>query len=105
MDEYGQVGKLTTKPGQRDALVDLLLEAAQLLRDSPGCHVWLVQESASDPDAVWITESWRSRDDHKASLARPDVRAVIGRAMPLLAGEPSGEDTRPRGGILGGQPL
>ena len=100
MSEYGLLGKLTAAPGWRAPLVDILLEAAALLEDAPGSRQWLVHESVSEPDTVWITEVWRSREDHDASLARPDVRALIGRAMPLLAGPPqAGHETVPRGGV------
>ena len=99
MTEFGLIGKLTARPGQRDALVANLLEAADHLRGVEGCRTWLVQESAADPDAVWITEVWRSRDDHAASLAVPAIRGIITRSMPLLAGPPEGHELRPRGGV------
>lgn len=100
MQPYGLIGQLVAKPGQRAALVDLLLEAAVLLRGSPGCRHWVVHEAADAPDAVWVTEVWASREDHAASLQRPEIRAVIARAMPLLAGPPrQGHETVPRGGV------
>lgn len=97
---YGLLGKLVAKPGQRAALIDLLLEAATHLHDAPGCRHWIVHEPTDDPDAVWITELWQTRQDHDASLANPQIRAIIARAMPLLAGPPQGGvETIPRGGV------
>lgn len=97
---YGLLGKLTAKSGRRDELARLLLEAADLLRDVPGCRHWVVHEPVDAPDDVWISEVWDSQDDHDASLARPEIRAVILRAMPLLAGPPQGGvTTRVLGGV------
>jgi quinol monooxygenase YgiN len=73
-------------PGQREALLDILLEAAGLVADLPGCEVWIVNTMPDNPDAIWITEVCRSEADHAASLTGDDVRAVIARARPLIAG-------------------
>ena len=86
MSRYGLVGKLTAHPGQRDELLELLLEAARLVADAPGCDVWIVNISPDDPDSIWINEAWRSEADHDASLSQEEIRAIIGRAMPLIAG-------------------
>lgn len=100
MEPYGLLGRLVAKPGQRAALVDLLLEAADLLRTAPGCRQWIVHEPLDAPDAVWIAEVWDTEDDHDASLQRADVRAIVGRAMPLLSEAPAaGHSTRVRGGV------
>ncbi len=86
MNRFGLCGIMMAQPGQRDALRDLLLEAADAVADLPGCELWIVNTMPDDPDAVWVTEVWRSEDDHAASLADDDVRALIARARPLIAG-------------------
>jgi quinol monooxygenase YgiN len=48
--------------------------------------VWIVNTILDDPDAIWVTEVWRSEADHAASLAGDDVSAIIARARPLIAG-------------------
>ena len=77
---------MKAQPGQRDALLDILLEAAGLVADLPGCEVWIVNTMPDDPDAIWVTEVWRGEADHAASLTGDDVKAVIARARPLIAG-------------------
>jgi quinol monooxygenase YgiN len=72
-------------PGQRDALLDVLLEAADLVADMPGCEIWIVNTMLDDPDGIWVTEVWRSEADHAASLTGDEVRAIIARARPLIA--------------------
>jgi quinol monooxygenase YgiN len=86
MPRFGLMGKMMAQPGQRDALRDLLLEAAPTVADVPGCELWFLSLDPNDPDAIWVTEVWRSEADHAASLTDPRVREIIGRGRPLIAG-------------------
>ncbi len=86
MSRFGLCGTIKAPPGQGDALLALLLQAADVVANAPGCEVWIVNRVPDDLDAVWITEVWRSEADHAASLTKEDVRAVISRARPLIAG-------------------
>src|SRR5579859_1685952 len=98
MSKYGLFGELIAQPGQQDALAAVLLDAAEMLRDAPGCEQYIVSVSASDPDAVWVSEVWSSREEHAASLVREDVRALIGRGRPLIAGMGERFEITPLGG-------
>ena len=97
MSRFGLFGKIDTHPGQRDALVEILLQAAALLHDDAECELYIVSTSPTEPEVLYVTEAWRSQAAHEASLARDDVRALIQRGMPLMAG---GERTElvPMGG-------
>ena len=86
MSRFGLCGIMKAQPGQRDALLDLLLQAADVVSDLPGCEVWIVNTMPDDPDGIWITEVWRSEADHAASLTVDAVSAIIARARPLIAG-------------------
>jgi quinol monooxygenase YgiN len=94
---YGLQGKLIAQPGQRDALVALLLEASQGGR-MPGCRLYLVSEIPSDPDAIAITEVWDDKAAHDASLQLESVRSVIAKGRPLIAGMGESVELRPVGG-------
>ena len=98
MNRFGLHGKLTAQPGQRDALVQILLEAAELLNAVPGCEIYFVSTSLAEPDAIWVTEVWRSEADHAQSLSLPAVRELIGRAKPIIAGMSDSARTVPVGG-------
>ncbi len=98
MSKYGLFGKFIAQPGQRDALAAVLLEAAALLQDAPGCDQYIVSVSESEQDAVWVSEVWSSREEHAASLAREDVRALIGRGRQLIAGMGERFEVTPLGG-------
>jgi len=86
MSKFGLYGKITAQPGQRDALVAGLLEAAALMQHVPGCELYIVNVSATDADAVWVTEVWSSASAHQASLTLDEIKALIKRNMPLIAG-------------------
>ena len=95
---YGLIGKIKAQPGQRAALLDLLLQAAGALGEVEGCYIYLISEATDDPDTIWITEAWRSQADHDASLENEGVRAVISAARPLIADMSGGFEIVPVGG-------
>lgn len=92
---YGLIGKVRAIPGERDALVAILLEGVAAM---PGCLSYVVAQDPSDPDAVWITEVWYSQESHKASLSLPSVKEAITRGRPLIAGFDQHTETVPLGG-------
>lgn len=92
---YGLIGKVRAIPGERDALVAILLEGVAAM---PGCLSYVVAQDPSDPDAVWITEVWDSQESHKASLSLPSVKEAITRGRPLIAGFDQHTETVPLGG-------
>ena len=98
MTRFGLFGKITAQPGQRDALVQHLLTAAALVGAAPGCELYVVHTSPTEPDAIWVSEAWRSQADHEASLGMPGVRELIATARPLIAGMSDRVVTVPVGG-------
>lgn len=95
---FGLFGKLTAVEGKRDALAANLLRAAELMKDVPGCLLYVVNTSSSEPDAVYVTEIWQDEASHGASLSMPGVRDLITSTMPLLASAPEGQRFTPIGG-------
>ena len=77
--------KIRSQAGQRDALIAVLLDAAAALQQVPGCQLYLVSASASEPDTVWVTEVWSSQEEHQASLLGEDVQPILMRGRPLIA--------------------
>lgn len=97
---YGLIGKMTAVPGERDALIEILLEGTETM---PGCLSYVVAKDPSDENAIRITEVWDSRESHEASLALPAVKEAIARGRPLIAGFDEQIVTTPVGGHgLGG---
>jgi len=93
---YGLISKITTVPGQRDALASILVDGTGSM---PGCLSYVVAADPADNDALWITEVWDSRESHAASLKLPAVRAAIEKARPIIAGFPQHFETVPVAGI------
>jgi quinol monooxygenase YgiN len=96
-ERYGLHGKFTATPGNRDALAGYLLEAAQKMASAPGCQLYYVSLSPTEPEAVWVSEVWDSKPAHDASLSLPGTRELIAKARPLIAAM-EGTVTTPLGG-------
>lgn len=92
---YGLIGKMKASPGQRDALIAILLDG---IGGMPGCLSYVVAQDPVDDDAIWITEVWTDAASHKASLSLPAVQQAITQARPLIAGFDSHVETVPVGG-------
>jgi quinol monooxygenase YgiN len=93
---YGLIGKISTVPGQRDALAALLVEGTQAM---PGCVSYVVASDPADANALWITEVWDSQASHQASLQLPAVQSAIAKGRPLIAGFSNRVETVPIGGL------
>ena len=98
---YGLIGKMLAKPGQRDALLAILLDGTGAM---PGCLSYVLAKDPTNPDAIWITETWDSAESHKASLQLPAVQKAIAKARPIIAGFGERFETQPVGGVGLGAP-
>jgi quinol monooxygenase YgiN len=98
MSKVGRYVHFTAREGLRDALVGNLLGAARLLADAPGCELYLISTSPTDPDTVWVTEVWSTQAELDASLTLDSVKGAIQRVLPLLVGPPGRIDLSPVGG-------
>ncbi len=92
---YGLIGRMKAASGQRDALIDLLLQGTG---DMPGCLSYIIARDPADADSVWITEVWDSAESHRASLSLPAVQQAIAQARPIIAGFGERFETTPVGG-------
>lgn len=92
---FGLIGKIKAKTGQRDALIEILLEG---MRDMPGCLSYVIAQDPTDEDAIWITEVWDNQESHRASLSLPSVQQAIARGKSIIAGFGERYETRPVGG-------
>lgn len=92
---YGLIGKMLAHPGQRDALIEILLADVSTM---PGCHSYIIARDPSDANAIWITEVWDAKASHAASLQLPAVQQAIARGRPMIAGFGEHIETEPVGG-------
>ncbi|MGC8488793.1 MAG: putative quinol monooxygenase [Clostridia bacterium] len=83
---FGYLARFAAKPGERDALLGILLEATEALRSDPECVLYLLGTREDDPDSVWSSEIWASQAAHDTALRSESARAAIARARPLIVG-------------------
>lgn len=88
MNKYGLHGYLTATEGKGDELAAILLEASELVSTAKGCQQYIVSKDPENDDVIWISEVWDSKEDHDNSLNVEGVKELIGKAMPILAGQP-----------------
>ena len=102
MSGVGRYVKFTAQPDRRDEVAQLLLAAADSLRETAGCELYVINRAASEPDVVWVTELWLSQEALDASLGElqtDEGKARIGQVMALLAKPPELTELEPLGGV------
>lgn len=92
---YGLIGKFSVVDGKRDDFATLLLDGTA---DMPGCLSYVVAGDPADPNGLWVTEVWDSKESHAASLQLPGVQNAIARGRPLITGMSNRVETEPLGG-------
>jgi len=100
MYKYGLSVKFISTENNGQKLSSILLKASQLVSSAKGCQLYLVSLDNEEPDTVWTTEIWDSREDHDNSLKVIGVKELISQAMPLLAAPPEkGKEIKIIGGF------
>ncbi|MFF3335175.1 putative quinol monooxygenase [Streptomyces sp. NPDC002888] len=95
---YGCMASMKTRPGFRDEVVSILLSAVDGLREA-GCDIYVVGLSDEDDTTIWVTEVWKTKGHHDASLELPQAKAAINKAMPMLTGEFTKQEVSVAGGL------
>ncbi len=89
---FGIIGEMKAVPGRRGELAAILLAGTS---NMPGNLLYVIAEDLTNPDAIWITEVWRTRTDHANSLKLASVQAAIAQGRPLIASFGTRAETRP----------
>lgn len=93
---YGLIGEIKAAPGKGRELAEILLEASA--GGMPGNLAYLVSLGFEEPDSVWVSEVWTSKQAHDESINLPVVQAAIGKARPIIGGFGTRVETKPLGG-------
>jgi quinol monooxygenase YgiN len=80
---YAQHGKMIVKSGSRDEAIRLVNESIEVLSRTHGC-VYYVIGTTEEPDTVWISELWTSKEAKDALAASPETEEVMKELMPLV---------------------
>ena len=86
MSKFGLFGKITVEEGQRNTLVEILLEAAKSMKNLDECEIYSVNISENDPNSVFVYEVWSNEQAHYASLSLESTQLLIKRAKPIMTG-------------------
>ena len=99
----GRFVRMQASPGQGEAVVALMLRVARGLQRVPGCELYVVHRSATEPDTVWVSESWASQEALQGSVdAVPQEGADAvspAQVLSLLTGPPEVIALTPVGGV------
>lgn len=79
---YGLISKLKAQTGQREALIQVLLQGSRAM---PGCIHYIIARDIHDEHTLWVVETWDSAQAHKSSLSLPEVVDAMARGKPLIA--------------------
>jgi len=86
MSKFSLYGKFTIKDGERDNMVNILLEAAESMKDLDECLIYLISTSESEPNCVFVYEVWSDVTAHQESLKLEATQTLIQRAKPIITG-------------------
>ena len=92
---HGFHAAMTAQPGKGDALVALLQRAPSFANDD--CRVFLIGRSAGNPDLVFVTEGWVSKEAHGQFFNSELARAYTAEFAALVA-DTAYSDEVPLGG-------
>jgi quinol monooxygenase YgiN len=88
MARFARHVTITAAAGRRDELLTKFVETLDFLTGNPGCELTMVSTSPDDPNAVILTEIWRSKEDHTAAVQSEHVRRWSVGMGELTAGPP-----------------
>lgn len=98
MSKFGLFGKFIAKDGERETLVDILLEAAESMKNLDECEIYLVNVSEDESNSVYVYEVWSNENAHQASLTLEATQTLIKRAKPIITGMERISTLKTRGG-------
>jgi quinol monooxygenase YgiN len=85
---YMLINKITAKPGQREAAINIMLEAGKAFDSNDSCLMYALSADASDENVIWAQDAWTDEQSHQAAMANPTMQESVKAAMPLLEGMP-----------------
>ena len=91
---FAMTGKFVAQAGKRDALLDILMRASEVMVQLPECRAYIVNEDVADKTSVWVFEVWDDKEAHDDSLMDEQVRSLIAEALPLMESPPCGAELR-----------
>ena len=95
---YVLINKLTTKPGKRNEVIDILLKSGRTFDANDACELYLVSEDKKDDNIIWVQDIWKDAESHSQAMQDETMRTYVQQAMPLLEGMPEQIELSAAGG-------
>jgi quinol monooxygenase YgiN len=86
MSKFSLFNKFMVQEGEKEKMVDILLKAAESMKNLDECEIYLVNISENEPSSVYVYEVWANEDAHLASLSLEATQTLISRAKPIITG-------------------
>ena len=86
MSKFSLFNKFMVQEGEKEKMVDILLEAAESMKNLDECEIYLVNISENEPSSVYVYEVWANEDANLASLSLEATQTLISRAKPIITG-------------------
>ena len=84
MTKFSLLNKFIVQEGKNKEMVDILLEAAESMKDLAECEIYLVNIDENEPNSVYVYEVWTDESAHQASLELEVTQTLISRAKPII---------------------
>lgn len=88
MSQVAAVAKLTSLPGQRDALAEALRSAVEHTEGEPGTLVYILHADAKQADVLWMYELYTDQAALESHMGTESFKALGGVIGPFLAARP-----------------
>lgn len=98
LSKFGLYNKFTAVEGKRDALAEMLLEAAKSMEELDDCELYVVSLDDDKKDSIYVYEVWSGENAHRASLSMEASQTLIQKAKPIIAGVEKMNTSSPIGG-------
>lgn len=79
-ESFSLIGKITTSEGNREEFISLL----STVLAGTDCISCKVLPDKSDPNIVWVAETWPSKAAHDNALLAPNVQETIKKGRPMI---------------------
>lgn len=89
-DMFSVYGRMTTLPGKRDEVVDLIRQSVRAGGDASGLIAYSVNAPLDETDTIWVTELWTDKAAHDTTTHSEPVRTVTQQMFALLTETPAG---------------
>lgn len=84
MSKFSLLNKFIVQEGKNEEMVDILLEAAESMKNLDECEIYLVNIAENEPSSVYVYEVWTDESSHEASLGLEVTQKLISRAKPII---------------------